>query len=109
MLTAVMTTGSLGVPATLGLAGGVHEGEDRGVHPVDAAILGAVADFTFPCFSMADGGPEVVEELFGMMAGIDDAVILTEELAAAVFGDLAELVVDVGDPAARVGDRKSVV
>ncbi len=39
-----------------------------------------------------------------MMAGIDDAMILPQQLFTGVFGDGAELVVDVGDFSLRIGD-----
>jgi hypothetical protein len=39
-----------------------------------------------------------------MSAGIEKAVILAEKFLAGVSGNLAKLVVDVDDPAARVGD-----
>ena len=39
-----------------------------------------------------------------MVGGVDDPVILTEQFFAGVFGDFAELVVDVVDDATLIGD-----
>jgi len=39
-----------------------------------------------------------------MMTGVDDSVILPEQLAAAELRDLAELVVDLRDDAALIGN-----
>jgi hypothetical protein len=39
-----------------------------------------------------------------MIAGVDDAVILAQQLFTRVFGNLAELVVDVIDDPALVSD-----
>ena len=46
-----------------------------------------------------------------MMAGVDDAMVLPDQLAARVLRDLAKLVVGVGDDAAVIGagdDRRLV-
>jgi hypothetical protein len=39
-----------------------------------------------------------------MVRGVDNAVVLADQLFPGVLGDLAELVVDVGDPASLVGE-----
>src|SRR5262245_20738578 len=39
-----------------------------------------------------------------MMAGVDDAMVLSEQFIAGIFGNLTEFVVRVGDVARRVGD-----
>src|SRR5713101_5045726 len=57
-----------------------------------------------PDFALSDGAPEAGEEGFGMMTGIDDAMVLAEEFFAGIFRNLAELVVDVSDVAGGVGD-----
>ena len=89
----------------LGSAVAPAEGEDGRVDPVAAAVLGPVADFAAPDLAAADGGPERAEEGGRVVPGVDDAVVLAEQLRAGVLGDRAELFVDVGDPPLRVGDR----
>jgi hypothetical protein len=88
-----------------GLAGLVQERNDGRVDPVEASVLGPVPDFAVPDMAPPDRGPEVAEELLGMVAGIDDPVVLADQLIARIPGNRAELVVDVGDPALGVGDR----
>jgi hypothetical protein len=39
-----------------------------------------------------------------MVGGVDNAVVLADQFFPGVLGDLAELVVDVGDPASLVGE-----
>ena len=43
--------------------------------------------------------------ILGVVAGVDDAMILAEQLATRVFRNLAELVIHVGDRAALIGGR----
>jgi hypothetical protein len=82
----------------------VEEGVDRGVDPIDRSIPGAVADFALPDPALGNGGPQVAEEVLGMKPGVDDAVVLAEKLLPGVFGNLAELVVDVGNAPLNVRD-----
>ena len=53
---------------------------------------------------MGDAAPDGVVERGRVLAGLDDAVVLPQQLVARIAADLAELVVDVGDAARRVGD-----
>jgi hypothetical protein len=85
-------------------AGVVAEGDDRAVDPVVGAVLGAVADLAVPDFAGGDGAVHVGEEGLGVVAGVEEAVVLAEEFFAGVAGDPAEAVVGVGDAAAGVGD-----
>jgi hypothetical protein len=39
-----------------------------------------------------------------MVGGVDNAVVMADEFFPGVLGDLAELVIDVGDPASLVGE-----
>src|SRR6185436_15969218 len=70
----------------------------------DRTIFSAVPNFTFPDLAARDGGPQVVEEFLRVVARVDDAMVLSQQLLTRVFGDFAELVVDVSDPALRIGN-----
>ena len=87
------------------LAPGVEKGHDRRIDPVDGAVSGAVPDFAVPDPSRRDRAPQVPKEIRSVIPGVDDAMVLAEELLARVLRDLAELVVDRGDGAAEVGRR----
>src|SRR5690606_14274977 len=54
----------------------VENGEEGGIQPVNRTVLGAVAEFAFPDMALCDGRPEPADELFGMVAGVDDAMVL---------------------------------
>ena len=68
------------------------------------AVLGAIANFALPNFALGNGGPQIAEKFLGMKPGIDDAMVLAEQFLAGIFGNLAKLIVDVGNAPARVGD-----
>ena len=78
--------------------------DDRGVHPVGAAVLRAVFHFALPDLAIHDRLPEFLEIGRRVVAGIDDAVVLADQLLHLVFGNRAEFVVGVGDYALGVGD-----
>src|SRR5205085_2826926 len=87
------------------LASLIQERKNGRVHPIERSILGAIADLTVPYFSMGDYGPKVAKELPGMIARVDNAMILTEQFFAGIFRNRAELVIDIGNPPRRVGNR----
>ena len=89
----------------VGLPVVAEERHDRRVDPVDAPVLGPVADLASPDASARDRLPELPDELLRVVAGVDDAVVLPEQLLAGVLRDLAELVVDVVDDPALVRPR----
>ncbi len=89
----------------VGFSFGVEKRNYRRVDPIVTAVLGAILDLATPYFAARDRRPEISDELFGMVRGIDDAVVLAEQFFAGVFRDLAKLVVDVIDDAALIGDR----
>ena len=60
----------------------VEERDDRRVDPVVTAILGAVPDLAAPDVPLRDRPPQVPDELLRVVAGVDDAVILAEQLVA---------------------------
>src|ERR1044071_6516219 len=71
----------------LRLTRSVHEWKNRRIDPVNAAVFGAIANFPMPGLAAADRLPQIPKERFRMMARVDDAVILAEQLFARVFGD----------------------
>src|ERR1044072_3021642 len=54
----------------------VQEGNDRGVDPVIASIFGAIFYLSTPDFPARYRGPQISNEYFGMIARVDDAVII---------------------------------
>jgi hypothetical protein len=58
-----------------------------------------------PDSAIRNRDPQVTNKLFRMMARVDDAMVLPQQLLAGVFGDGAELVVNIGDLTLLVGDR----
>jgi len=87
----------------------VQKRNDCCVHPVTRSVLGAIFYFSLPDFSACDGRPQIADEFLGVITGVDEAVILAEQFRARVFGDRAELVVDIGDFSLRVGDGNNGV
>src|SRR5882757_4654727 len=62
-----------------------------------------------PNLAVGNGVIHPLEEFFGMMARIEDAVILAQQLVSGVFADAAELLIDIGDRALDVGDSHDSV
>src|SRR5262245_37000667 len=87
------------------LSGAVEERHDRRVDPVEGPILGPVAEFAAPHLSASDRPPQIADIGLRVVARVDDAVILAEQLLARVLRDVAELVVDVRDDAAMIRRR----
>ena len=82
----------------------IQKRHDGGGYPVQAAILGAVADFSGPHLAGADAAPHLGEESSRMKAGIDQVVALPLQLVEGVAADLAEFVVGVGNDTVAVGN-----
>ena len=87
------------------LSAAVEERDDGRVHPVEGAVLGAIANFPSPDAPTGDRVPQVANELLRVIGGVDEAVVLPEQLLARVPRDLAELVVDVRDDAPMIRRR----
>ena len=90
---------------TLDTAIGIEEGGDHAVHPVQRAVLGAVADLTLPGAAGQHGVPQVRPEGAVMHPGVVDVVGLTDQLVPAVTTEGTEGVVDLDDAARAVSDR----
>nr|BFE90110.1 hypothetical protein GCM10020185_06460 [Pseudomonas brassicacearum subsp. brassicacearum] len=58
-----------------------HQGR---VDPVQRTVLGPVADFPFPDLAQGNGAPHVAEELVRVLAGIEQAMVPTQQLIAPV-------------------------
>ena len=59
-----------------------QEGDDSGPHPVMVASPGPVADLAMPDFAVCHGFIHRLEEAVGMLAGIQERMILTKQLFA---------------------------
>ena len=68
-------------------------------------ILGAVSKLAVPDVPIGDRYPQIADEVLRVQGGVDDAMVLPDQLLPAVAGDLAEFVVDVRDLACHVGRR----
>jgi len=68
LLCDVMTDGDV----LIWLAIGVKKRNDGGIHPVDAAILRAIAQLALPNSTGANGGPNTTDELLRVKTGIND-------------------------------------
>ena len=93
------------------LAAVVEERHDGRVDPVERAVLGAIAQLAAPDAALRNRAPELADFVLRVIPGVDDAMILPDELLAGVLRNLAELVVDVGNRPARVGrgdDRRLI-
>src|ERR1035438_4814162 len=99
-----MASGARSLPAGPGM--GRSATAQRTAAPIiGAAVLCAVADLPMPGPAGSDRAPDAMEERLGVVARVDDPVVLSHQLPAGVFRDGAELVIDVGDAPRRVGDR----
>ena len=56
----------------------VEQGNDRGVHPIDAAVLGTIADVACPDSARGNRRPKIAKELFRVITLVDDAMVLAE-------------------------------
>src|SRR6266571_4309772 len=86
------------------LALGIEKRNDGRIHPIDAAVFRAITQLALPDSAATDRGPQIADELFRVIARVDDAVILTQQLFPRVFRDAAKFVIDVIDDAALIRD-----
>ena len=69
---------------------GIEKGDDGRVHPVNASIFRTIAKLTLPDLAGSDRSPEFAYEFLGVITGIDDAVVLTQQLFTASLHQLGE-------------------
>ena len=93
----------------VGNAAVVHQRNNRGLHPVQLAVLGAVADLAVPDFTFGDGAPQVGEKRFGLDAGIDHPVVHPNQLLSGKATDFAKLVIGVSDVTLCIGDAHNAM
>src|SRR5207248_5302001 len=55
------------------------ERNDCRIYPVDRTIFGPVLDLGVPNFSIRDAVVHLLEKLFGVVAGVENAVILADQ------------------------------
>ncbi len=68
-----------------------------GAHPVQTAVLGAVADFTLPYFATRQPVIHGLKEPLGVKSRAQYGVVLTHKFATAVAADAAKIVIDADD------------
>src|ERR1700682_2562861 len=88
----------------VGLPVAIEKGDDGRINPVDAFVLCSVSQFALPHLAVGNCDPEIADKLFRVITRINDAMILAEQLVTRVFRNTAELIVDIVDRAARIGD-----
>ena len=86
------------------LARVIQKRNDGRIDPIEAAVLAPVFDFAVPDLAVADGGPHGLEKIVRVVARVKQAMVLPQQLLAAIEADLTEFVVGIGDLAAAVGD-----
>lgn len=59
----------------------------------------------FPDLTSRYGGPQIAYEILGMVTGVDDAMVLTQQLFSRIFRDAAKLIVDVVNDSALISNR----
>ena len=83
---------------------GAQQRQDGGRHPVVGAVLAAVSDLAIPDLAARHGFPQRFKKCGRVQAGVDEAVVLTDQLGEGVATDFAKTLVGVGDLAVQVGD-----
>jgi len=72
--------------------------------PIQAAILGAIAQLTLPHPALRDPAPHRAKEFRLVDAGLNHAMILSHQFIAAVLAECAELVIHKRDQTLRIRD-----
>ena len=63
----------------------IKKRNDRRIDPIDRAVFRAVANLTLPNLAAGNRSPQVANEFFRVIVGIDDAVILSQQFLARVL------------------------
>ena len=82
-----------------------YERDNGRIHPVDRAILGPVLNFAVPNLPVRDGVVHLLEEFFGVVAGVENPVILADQLLLGILTDGAELLVHISNRALDISHR----
>lgn len=84
------------------------ERDDKGLDPVEIAILAAVLDQASPRQPRLDGCPQVGKGRFRHVGVAHDVVAAAKQFGARKSADIDEGVIGVGDGAFQVGARNQV-
>src|SRR6185369_7953602 len=68
----------------------------------DGPVAGAVFEFAFPDLATGNRSPEIANEILRVKAGIDNAMILAQQISAGESRDAAEFIVNIIDDAALI-------
>src|SRR6266404_3978408 len=79
--------------------------DDGRIHPVDRAVLGPVLNFAVPNLPVRDGVVHLLEEFFGVVAGVENPVILADQFLLGILADGAELLVHISNRALDISHR----
>jgi hypothetical protein len=86
-----------------------HKRDDGGVYPVDRSIFSPVLDFAVSNIPIGNGAVHRSKEVPGVVAGVEDAMILADQIVPGIFTDGAEFFVDLSNRALYVGNRDNGV
>ena len=89
----------------VGFAIRIKKRNDRRVDPINASIAGPIAKLPLPDLTGSDCRPQVAYEVRRVITGVDNAVVLTEQIITRVFRDTAKLVVDESNDSRLIGNR----
>ena len=87
-----------GLPGAL-----VNQRHDGAVHPIQAPILGAIADHAAPGLACAQRLPKLPKKGRRLGARFEDSVVLADDLRRGVARNVAELLVHIGDVSVQIG------
>ena len=74
------------------------------VHPVKAAIFGAITDRCAPDLASADGRVEVLVILARMVLRVQDVMGLADDVVTAVLADAHKVLIDVDNAPVHVSN-----
>ena len=89
----------------IGFAVRIEKRNDGRIDPINTSIAGTIAKLPFLYLTGSDCRPQVAYEVRRVITGVDNAVVLTEQLFTRVFRDTAKLVVDESNDSRLIGDR----
>ncbi len=87
----------------------IDKRRNHGVYPIQVPVFGAVAHLATPRLATGNGEPHGVPKLGWVGTRVDDAVVGTNQLLAAVAANGFKRVVNAGDGARAVGLRNNAV
>src|SRR6266403_4736011 len=88
-----------------GFAIAAQRRDDGRIHPIDRAIFGPVLNLAVPNLPIRDGVVHLLEEFFGVVAGVENPVILADQFLLGILTDGAELLVHISNRALDIRHR----